>query len=220
MRPTPYLLSALLACALLQAQTVDAQQAQPPSLSTPLPVPGGGAGLGPGGIPEPADRPAPTKEETLQKAKAQSDQIADMQARRIAQQLNLNQNQLARVRAILIGREDELRKAFSPDAPGAKDHPLTAQERQLKIQQVHDATMKRIEAVLNPQQKQQFDAMLERMRTDRAHRAGMAAARQRHVIGAGSPASAPTTHAPDSAPAAPTSAPDTAPAASAPPPSR
>jgi hypothetical protein len=153
----------------------------------------------------PSDRPAPTKEETLQKAKDQADQIADLQARRIAQQLGLTQAQLNRIRAVLIEREDVLRKTFSPDAPGAAEHPLTAQERQAKIDEVKQSTLRKIAAVLNPTQKQQFDAMMAHSRAESARHSALSASR-RHL--------APTN--PPAAGAAPAPAPQETPASPAP----
>jgi hypothetical protein len=175
------LLAALLASGVLSAQTPAPSQAPDSDQApTPLPVPGGGAGLGPGGLARPAERPAPTKEEALKKAKADAEQIADLQARRISQQLSLTPEQFTRVRALLLEREDELSKAFSPDAPESKDHPLTPQDRRLKFEQVQQDTMKRIAALLTPTQKQQFDSMVARSQAERSRRSAIAAARH-HV---------------------------------------
>ena len=212
------LLTALLTCSLLQAQTADSTKspAQAPAqkgLPVPLPVPGGGAGLGPGGIPE-NPTPAPTRDETLKKAKENADQMADLQARRIATQLSLNTAQLNRIRDILIAREDELRKDFAPDAPVAKDHPLTAQERQTLINQVRQQALEKIGDVLNPQQKQQWDAMIAQQSANRSRRA-VTPVRQRPLITPQAPATAPASSTP-AAPAVST-APASAPAPAAPP---
>lgn len=177
------LLTALLGSAGLQAQTPDSAQTSAPAQAPAsrrlpvLPVPGGGDTLGPDGMGKPLDHPA-TKDEALKQSKEKSDEIAELQARRLAQQLNLNPSQLNRVSALLIQRDDELRKEFSPDAPGAMDHPLTAQQRQLKIQQSQQETLAKIGALLNPQQKQVFDAMLAHGREEKSRRAAMAASRR------------------------------------------
>jgi hypothetical protein len=209
------LLTALLASAGLQAQTPDSAQTPAPANAPAqapasrrlpvLPVPGGGDTLGPDGMGKPLDHPA-TKAEALKQSKERSDEIAELQARRLAQQLNLNPGQLTRVSALLIQRDDELRKDFSPDAPGAKDHPLTAQERQIKIQQSQEETLAKIGALLTPQQKQVFDAMLAHSREEKSRRAAMAASRRPGVGAQGSPQATPA------APAAPGAQPATAPA--------
>ena len=213
------LLTALLAAAALQAQTPDSAQAPAAKAQAPatrqlpvLPVPGGGASLGPDGMGKPLDHPA-TKEEALKQSKERSDEIAELQARRLAAQLTLTPTQLARVRAVLIERDDELRKAFSPDAPGAKEHPLTAGDRQLKIQQSQEETLARIGALLTPQQMQVFDAMLAHSRSEKSRRAAIATSRRPIVDAQGS--TQPTTPTPAS-PAAPATQPATASPASAP----
>lgn len=193
---------AFLASGIAAAQSPAQPQSQPrtPDLATPLPVPGGGAGLGPGGIPKPEDQHTPTVEETRQKAKAQSDQIADLQARRLSQQLNLNPAQLNRVRTIFIEREDELRKAVAPETAANEQHPLTPQERQLKIQEIKDAALRKLELVLNPDQRQQFDAMMAHSKAENARRAAMA----RHTrvpISGTAPAAGATPTAPAASPA-------------------
>jgi hypothetical protein len=216
------LLTALLASAGLQAQTPDSAQTPAPANAPAqapasrrlpvLPVPGGGDTLGPDGMGKPLDHPA-TKAEALKQSKERSDEIAELQARRLAQQLNLNPGQLTRVSALLIQRDDELRKDFSPDAPGAKDHPLTAQERQIKIQQSQEETLAKIGALLTPQQKQVFDAMLAHSRSEKSRRAAIATSRRPIVDAQGS--TQPTTPTPAS-PAAPATQPATASPASAP----
>jgi hypothetical protein len=196
------LLVALLATGILRAQSPAQNQSQPktPDLATPLPVPGGGAGLGPGGIPKPEDQHTPTIEETRRRIKEQGDQIADLQARRLASQLNLNEAQLNRVRAIFIDREDQLRKAVAPEA--AASEPLTPQQRQLKIQEIKDAALKRLQMVLNPDQRQQFETMMAHSTAERARRAAIAQ-RSRAPIAGSTPAPAATQQAPAAPAAAP-----------------
>ena len=210
MRRTNVLLFvALLAAGIMRAQTPaapgttpnqDPSQA-PKKAPTPLPVPGGGATLGSEGLGQPNDHPTLTKDEALKNAKAQGDQIADFQARRIAVQLRLTSGQFNQVRAILVEREDLLRKAYSSDASEAGQHPLTPQERQLKTQELRDAAMKKIEAVLNPVQKQQFDTLLTHHSAERARRA---AATRRPATHATTPADATPAPAAQQTPAAST----------------
>ena len=203
------LLAALFASAALTAQAPDSAQA--PAANTPapakrkfpvLPVPGGGDTLDPDGMGKPLDHPA-TKEEALKQSKERSDAIAELQSRRLAGQLALNPSQVARVRALLIERDDDLRKAFSPDAPGAKEHPLTAQDRQVKIQQSQQDTLTKIGALLTPRQKQVFDGILAHGREEKSRRAAILASHR-----AASPATAPPANSP-----APATQPTTAPPA-------
>jgi len=215
-RPRLLLLTALLASTFLNAQVPAPPAASPsqaPAEAAPrqLPVPGGGAGL---------DAPPPSQEDALKRAKEHAEEIADLQARRIAQQLSLTSAQYTKVRTILIQRGDELHKAVAAET---KDHPMTPQERQLVLQQAQEETQKRIAALLTPAQKQQFDAMMERSRAEHSRRSAIAASR-RPVIGTHPGVTTPTpadSAAPGAAPAAATPAvPATAPAPAAPPQSK
>jgi hypothetical protein len=199
--PKLLLVFALLATGIVRAQTpAQSTPTRTPDIAQPLPVPGGGAGLGPGGIPKAEDQHTPTLEEARQKAKAQSDQIADLQARRLAQQLNLDSAQLNRVRTIFIEREDELRKTVSPETAANDSHPLTPEERQLEIQQIKDGAIRKLQVVLTPEQKQQFDAMIAHSRAENARRSAMSR-RMRPPISGTAPAAGTTPAAPAAAPA-------------------
>src|SRR5579863_4152899 len=97
--PKLLLLLALLSTGILRAQApAQSSPTRTPDMAQPLPVPGGGAGLGPGGIPKPEDQHTPTLEESRQKSKEQGEQMADLQARRLSQQLSLDLAQTNRVR--------------------------------------------------------------------------------------------------------------------------
>jgi len=157
-KPTILLLTAVVVSGILHAQT----PAPPASSPSPakdqgaqrdLPVPGGGAML---------DHPAPTQEEALKTAKQNADAIADLQARRIAQQLSLTSAQFLKVRTILMGRQEELRKALGADSSDPNAQPKTPQERQQRIQEAQQETQRKIAAILTPDQKKQFDAMQAR----------------------------------------------------------
>ena len=68
--PKLLLLLALLSTGILRAQApAQSNPTRTPDMAQPLPVPGGGAGLGPGGIPKPEDQHTPTLQESRQKAK-------------------------------------------------------------------------------------------------------------------------------------------------------
>jgi len=119
-----------------------------------------------------------------------------------------------KVRTILMGRQEDLRKAFEGNAPEAKDLPKTPQERQAVIQQAQQETQRKIAAVLTPDQKMRFDAMMKRGQDERSRRA--AAARTRRPVigsqgeGTGSPAAPATTPAADAGKDTPTPAADPA----------
>jgi Spy/CpxP family protein refolding chaperone len=216
-KPTILLLTAVVVSGILHAQT----PAPPASSPSPakdqgaqrdLPVPGGGAML---------DHPAPTQEEALKTAKQNADAIADLQARRIAQQLSLTSAQFLKVRTILMGRQEELRKALGADSSDPNAQPKTPQERQQRIQEAQQETQRKIAAILTPDQKKQFDAMQARGRAERSRRSAIAASSRRPVIGvqgptttpnpgtapadAGTPAAAPSPAAPANPPAPPQS---------------
>jgi hypothetical protein len=197
--PKLLLLLALLSTGILRAQApAQSNPTRTPDMAQPLPVPGGGAGLGPGGIPKPEDQHTPTLEESRQKAKEEGEQMADLQARRLAQQLNLDLAQTNRVRHIFIEREDQLRKTMQPEAVGTDQQPLTPQERQLKIKEIKEEALRKVQGVLKPDQKQQFDTMMAHGNAERARRAGLAQrAASRAPNGAGpAPAANPQTPAP------------------------
>lgn len=216
-KPTILLLTAVVVSGILHAQT----PAPPASSPSPakdqgaqrdLPVPGGGAML---------DHPAPTQEEALKTAKQNADAIADLQARRIAQQLSLTSAQFLKVRTILMGRQEELRKALGADSSDPNAQPKTPQERQQRIQEAQQETQRKIAAILTPDQKKQFDAMQARGKAERSRRSAIAASSRRPVIGvqgptttpnpgtapadAGTPAAAPSPAAPANPPAPPQS---------------
>ena len=197
-RSNVLVLTALLSCGVLSAQKPASSPAQAPVPASPsqiqgeLPVPGG--------TPAGLDRPAPTKEEAMKRAKEQADQIADMQARRLTQQLSLTSAQYVKVRTILMGRQEDLRKAFEGTSPDAKELPKTPQERQAVIQQAQQETQRKIAAILTPDQKIRFDAMMKRGQDQRSRRAAAARAR-RPVIGAQGEGTG-STAAPATAPAA------------------
>lgn len=200
---------ALLATGIVSAQTpAQSTPTRTPDLAKPLPVPGGGAGLGPGGIPKPEDQHTPTIEETRQKAKAEGEQMAELQARRLAQQLNLNPAQFNRVRGIFIEREDDLRKAVAPETVGDDKQLLTPQERQQKIQEIKDATLRKLQMVLTPDQRRQFDAMMAHSKAENARRAALSRRSNPHAppgygsapVTTSQPSAAPSSTAPAAQP--------------------
>ena len=127
--------------------------------------------------------------------------MADLQARRLAQQLNLDLAQTNRVRRIFIEREDQLRKTMQPEAVGTDQQPLTPQERQLKIKEIKEEALRKVQAVLTPDQKQQFETMMAHGNAERARRAGLAQRAASRAPNGAEPAPAANPQTP--APAAP-----------------
>lgn len=86
----------------------------------------------------------------------------DRQAKHLAKELNLTQDQVAQIKPILESRKQQIESLRS-------DSSLAPQDRHAKMQVIQQDSKSKIEAVLNDTQKQQFEQMLANRR---AHHKG------------------------------------------------
>jgi periplasmic protein CpxP/Spy len=75
------------------------------------------------------------------------------QAKRLGKKLNLNQDQVSQLTPILAGRQQQIASVRS-------DTSLQPQDRRVKIKTIFDDSNTKMEAVMNDQQKQQFEQMM------------------------------------------------------------
>lgn len=76
----------------------------------------------------------------------------DRQLEHMTKVLNLSADQQTQIKPILLGRQQKMQALW-------QDQTLSQQDRRSKAQAIRQDTKSRIEAVLNDQQKQQFDSM-------------------------------------------------------------
>ncbi len=81
----------------------------------------------------------------------------DKQLEHMTRALGLNADQQSQIKPLLIERQQKMEALF-------QDQSAPRRDRRAKMQSIRQDTQSRIEAVLNDQQKQKFDAMQERMR--------------------------------------------------------
>ncbi|MGB7134740.1 MAG: hypothetical protein WBD46_05605 [Acidobacteriaceae bacterium] len=79
----------------------------------------------------------------------------DRQLEHMTKMLNLSADQQAQIKPILLDRQQKMQALF-------QDQTSAQQDRRSKMQAIRQDTNSRIEAVLNDQQKQQFESMHER----------------------------------------------------------
>lgn len=84
------------------------------------------------------------------------------QAKRLAKQLNLSQDQVSQIEPILADRDQQMQALRG-------DSSLAPADRRTKAKGIMDDSNSKIEAVLNDQQKQQYEQMLA---SRREHRRG------------------------------------------------
>ena len=84
----------------------------------------------------------------------------DRQAKHLRKKLGLTREQTAQIKPILAARVQEAQSIRS-------DSSLTPQDRRSKMQGIQQDSKNKIEAVLNDQQKQQFEQMLQERRAKR-----------------------------------------------------
>ena len=93
-------------------------------------------------------------------------QNPDKMAARMAQQLNLSADQTAQLKPILAERQQQVQALRS-------DSSLSEDDRRAKAKQIMTDSNGKIMAILNDQQKQQFQQMQsERMAKAKAHKEG------------------------------------------------
>jgi periplasmic protein CpxP/Spy len=79
------------------------------------------------------------------------------QAKYLGKKLNLSQDQLSQIQPILADRDQQIQTLRG-------DTSLTQTDRRAKMKSIHEDSNNKIEAVLNDQQKQQFEQMQQSQR--------------------------------------------------------
>jgi Spy/CpxP family protein refolding chaperone len=79
----------------------------------------------------------------------------DKQLEHMTKTLNLTADQQTQIKPILTERQQKMQALW-------QDQSLSREDRHSKAEAIHQDTRSRIEAVLNDQQKQQFEAMQQR----------------------------------------------------------
>lgn len=109
-----------------------------------------------------ADTAAPA-EQTTQPSGRHRGMNPDKQAERLGKRLNLSQDQVAQIKPILADRAQQMEALRS-------DTSLAPEDRRAKARSIMEDSNSKIEAVLNDQQKQQYEEMLASRRSH--HRRG------------------------------------------------
>jgi periplasmic protein CpxP/Spy len=94
----------------------------------------------------------------------------DQQLKHLSHQLNLTDDQRAKIKPLLESSHEQMQQLH-------QDQSLSRQDRMTKMRSIMDDTHSKIEAVLNDQQKQQFEAMMQKEQERR----------QEHMHGGNSP---------------------------------
>jgi protein CpxP len=89
----------------------------------------------------------------------------DRQLQRLTRELGLSADQQSQIKPVLVDREQKMEQLF-------QDQTVARPDRHAKMQALRQDTQSRIEAVLNDQQKQKFEAMQEHMRGGRGRSGG------------------------------------------------
>ncbi len=84
----------------------------------------------------------------------------DQQLQHMTWQLDLSADQQSQIKPILVERQQKMQALF-------QDQSVAREDRRTKMQSIRQDSQSRIEAVLNDQQKQKFEAMQERRRRGR-----------------------------------------------------
>jgi periplasmic protein CpxP/Spy len=109
------------------------------------------------------DTAAPATQDTQTQANAPKRGMnPERQAKRLGKQLNLSQDQVSQIEPILADRDQQMQALRG-------DSSLAPADRRAKAKGIMDDSNSKIEAVLNDQQKQQYEQMLA---SRRAHRQG------------------------------------------------
>jgi pyruvate dehydrogenase E2 component (dihydrolipoamide acetyltransferase) len=197
----PALLATLLYTCLASAQAPAPSQAPAAPAPAQNPNPGQG-GVAPGDYPT---RPALTPEQQADQVKRQAERVIDMQAAAFGRQMRLRPDQLAKLHPILVERQKEL----SAIATAAEN---MSPEQRSKAMQIQTETQTKIKGILDPQQRAQYEHLIELRNSQASRRSAMAAAR-RAQMRQNAPSADSTPATPETSPAAPApTAPDAAPA--------
>jgi protein CpxP len=102
------------------------------------------------------DNPAPAQQQG-QPGRGPDRMNPDRQLERMTRELGLSTDQQAQIKPLLIERQQKMEATF-------QDQSASQQDRRAKMQSIRQESQGKIEAVLNDQQKQKFEAMQEHMR--------------------------------------------------------
>ncbi len=89
----------------------------------------------------------------------------DRQLKRMTKQLNLSADQQSQIKPILDSRQQQMQALW-------QDQSLSRQDRRQKMMGIQQDSSSKIEAVLSDSQKQQYEAMQQKMSEHRMHGQG------------------------------------------------
>jgi protein CpxP len=95
----------------------------------------------------------------------------DAQLARLTKKLNLTSDQQTQIKPLLENQQQQIMQVH-------QDQSLSRQDRMTKVQSIHEDTKGKIEAVLNDDQKQKYEAMEQKMQERHQRRQGGAQAPQ------------------------------------------
>ena len=81
----------------------------------------------------------------------------DQQLQHMTKQLDLSADQQSQIKPLLVERQQKMEALF-------QDQSLAPEDRRAKMQSIRQGSQSKIEAILNDQQKQKFEATQDRMR--------------------------------------------------------
>lgn len=90
---------------------------------------------------------------------------ADRQLEHLTKTLNLSADQQSQIKPLLVDRQQKMQALW-------QDQSLSRQDRRSRAEAIRQDTTTKLEATLNDQQKQQFEAMRARMQEHRQHPMG------------------------------------------------
>jgi protein CpxP len=117
---------------------------------------GGLLTLGVSGAAMAQDNAAPQQEQS-QQGRGPGRMNPDRQLEHMTKELGLSADQQNQIRPLLVDRQQKMQALF-------QDQSIAQQDRRTRMQSIRQESQGKIEAVLNDQQKQKFEAMQERNR--------------------------------------------------------
>jgi periplasmic protein CpxP/Spy len=81
----------------------------------------------------------------------------DRQLQHMTRELGLSADQQGQIKPLLVDRQQKMEALF-------QDQSLSREDRRAKMEEIRQQSQSKIEAVLNDQQKQKFEAMQQRTR--------------------------------------------------------
>jgi hypothetical protein len=118
---------------------------------------GGMLTLGMTGAAVAQDNTAPPPEQGQQQGRGPWRMDPDRQLDRLTRQLSLTAEQQSQIKPLLVDRQQKMQALF-------QEQSLSREDRRARAETIASEPKGKIEAVLNDQQKQKYEAMQERMR--------------------------------------------------------